>query len=512
MSQPCLELDVLVQGAGPAGRVAALRLQQLGYRVAVLERQHLPRAHVGEALTPGIHNVLSLLDAASALAAVPSWPDLPTRLCWSDPEPMPLAAPKAGHLLIDRGAFDQALLALFCARGGHGFAPGGLLDVAGEPGAWRVAVRCEAHGLISARARVMLDARGRVATPEARRLATAPPLLAAWGETAMSGHAAETLVEALPGGWLWGSPLPSGLYRVMHLSDPSLRGAQDRARPAERLRLALSCSRLFQRFASAGFQAGMHVCAATPYVDTEPWLPGRLKTGDAAFAVDPLSSSGVEKAMRCSLHAATAIHTLLRKPDEQALAERFYRSRLCEGVAMHGMWTQRHYRQAWPGAQHAFWRARGGDFDLGPGAWGRAIANEWTRLSGAGSALRHEAATEAGPGHEGRFTVSSRLSYVDEMCVVDDLVQLKTAVMHPHLDRPVAFLEGQELVPLLEIASCVGSLATVIELWSYGMPVQTARRIALWMIDKGLLITPEQHSRTRSIAMADVPSAAIGML
>ena len=43
---------VLIIGAGPSGSIAGALLQNKGYQVTVLERQHFPRFSIGESLLP----------------------------------------------------------------------------------------------------------------------------------------------------------------------------------------------------------------------------------------------------------------------------------------------------------------------------------------------------------------------------------------------------------------------------------------------------------------------------
>ena len=131
MPASTLELDVLVKGAGPAGLTSALRLQQLGYRVGVVDRMTLPRAQIGEALTPGVANILDLLGAHHILDAVPCQPAAPALIAWNSREPELLHGEGAGALLVDRGAFDSAMLSLFSDRGGFALAPSRLRSVEG---------------------------------------------------------------------------------------------------------------------------------------------------------------------------------------------------------------------------------------------------------------------------------------------------------------------------------------------------------------------------------------------
>lgn len=74
-----------------------------------------------------------------------------------------------------------------------------------------------------------------------------------------------------------------------------------------------------------------------------------LKTGEAALALDPLSSSGVEKSMRLGVQTAVAANTLLLDPAAADVAWDFYESSLVASAADHAVWTRDHYGRAWPG-------------------------------------------------------------------------------------------------------------------------------------------------------------------
>jgi 2-polyprenyl-6-methoxyphenol hydroxylase-like FAD-dependent oxidoreductase len=82
------QFDIGIIGAGPAGLCAALRLQQLGYRILLIERSTVwPRPQIGEALTSGGRNIIDFLDANEALQYVPLLARMPTRLCWRSKMP-----------------------------------------------------------------------------------------------------------------------------------------------------------------------------------------------------------------------------------------------------------------------------------------------------------------------------------------------------------------------------------------------------------------------------------------
>ena len=480
--------DALVIGAGPAGVSAALRLQQLGYRILLVERSAVwPRAQVGEALTPGVRNIIELLDANDALAAVPHVAHAGSRVLWRSHTP-DLLQP-AGSAIVDRGRFDAALLALARRRGVELEQPARLLHLAGAAGDWRVSLLCGEARSRQVRARFILDASGRGAAP---RIDCAPRLAALWGEVDQSTLAeldGSTQVEALEHGWLWAGCLPGRRYRLMLVCDPHAARQATPAGPEARLRAACAASQLLRAAAELPLLGAVQMCSATPYLAPDSWQEGRLKLGDAAFALDPVSSSGVEKAMRFSLQAAVALHTVLGddRNDRHALARRFFEGRLVEACARHAHWTEAYYGQAWC-ADQPFWQARARCEANGDGAMRpellAALSTERGRLAGY---QPPELKPLAGLNPALPLRLHGGAAIVELPCVVDDRVCLHTALDHPHLERPLAFLENEALFPHLARLAQPLPLAQLLHMLAARMPGHKAQRIAAWLWQRGLL-------------------------
>jgi len=67
IAKPQTDYDVIVIGGGPAGTTAATLIAQQGHRVALFERDHFPRFHVGESLIPHTYWVLKRLNMLEKL-------------------------------------------------------------------------------------------------------------------------------------------------------------------------------------------------------------------------------------------------------------------------------------------------------------------------------------------------------------------------------------------------------------------------------------------------------------
>jgi hypothetical protein len=536
-------VDIAIIGAGPAGVCAALRLQQLGYRVQLIERSAIwPRPQIGEALTPGIKNIIELLDANTVLENVPLLTRLPTRLCWRSRTPELVNHQDAA--IVDRGAFDAALLNLARARGILVAQPGQVSSIHGSAGDWRLQLQTP-DGAQEVQARFILEAHGRAKgstkgstkgsakgstsgttsgskkgneNGSVQQLACAPRLIALWGELEKPDvppiMTNLTQVEALEHGWLWSSSLPGQRLRVMLLCDPASLRRFAPGDPLRWLRQQCGQSQLFATVANAPFFA-VKACSATPYMDCGSWQEGRLKVGDAAFALDPVSSSGVEKAMRFSLQAVVAIHTSIDTLGQttadvanivnpQTLARDFFQHRLIETCARHTLWTRGYYAQAWC-ADQPFWQERATPFaalfapdsnlDVAARAMLIALQHEMATLDSFQSAQITQLATS--PPSTPRALPILRLQQqiglhetvqiVDMPCVVADRVQLCRAFSHPQLERPLAFLENEALLPPLEILRHHPTLATVLDVLGQTMAQAKAQRLLGWLWQRGLL-------------------------
>jgi flavin-dependent dehydrogenase len=484
------ELDCLVIGAGPAGSGVALRLLQLGYRVGLVERAAFPRAQIGEALTPGIRNILSLLQADEALAGLPHVAGTPAWLRWEHDALLPLA--HADTAVVARADFDARLLALAASRGARVWQPAQVLAIEGQPEAWRVQVMEPALGTVShVAARCVFEATGRHGTTRTR-WACAPNLAALWAEFDATQidpeHLAATRVEALPHAWLWAAPLTSGRLRAMVFADPRAIGGD----PQLLWRRALASTRSLQALAELAPAQPLRVCSAAPYLDTAAWRHGRVKIGDAAFALDPISGSGVEKAMRFSLQAAVAWHSWSRAADDTGrhLARQYFAQQLNQTCARHVRWCADHYGRAWF-AEGDFWLARSAP------PRPRAASSDSTPGEPAAeffAALAEPQAPEAPPAHAAPWPATTRVrldaacQLAPQLCVVQDRVCTASALTHPRLPRAVAFVADQALAPHWPLLRREQTLGELQDALTRAMRPEAAGAMVAWLRRSGVLV------------------------
>ncbi|HEY9259047.1 flavin-dependent monooxygenase QhpG, partial [Chitinophaga sp.] len=444
--------DILIIGAGPAGTCAALRLLSLGYRVAMAESEVFPRPQIGESLSPGIHHIFDYLGAAHLLQESHCQHQLPAQVIWESKKPQLLTPQLRGHgAMVDRGLLDKGLLDLAVTRGLQLFQPAKYESSEHNGKNWQVNIRL-LKGVLTLQAQFVLDARGKRGIQQPQRLLTAPPMVGIWAYLPASRMPAHTCVEAVENGWIWGAPLHDGRFRIITFTTPD---SIKRQRPHAVYNSLLQQSHLFRQ------DREMHPsqsCAVAVYAHTQPWQQHWLQLGEAAFAIDPLSSTGVEKAMRFSLQAVIALNTILKGGDA-SLAQQFYENHLIESVANHTQWTRQYYGQAWPGPTHAFWKEHGSIY-----LPEKYIQTPFTEKLG--NALRQQ--NTAAPDSpektidiadalrqlwNGNMRVSPATSYVPASCVVDDHLEVKTAIRHPNLQREMAYLEQIEIYPLLKMVA-----------------------------------------------------------
>jgi hypothetical protein len=382
------------------------------------------------------------------------------------------AAQSGAGLLVDRVGFDGLLLRAAAGAGARVFQPAQARAAHGEGAGWQVELSTDDEKC-RARADFLVDAAGRTRFLPGERQCVGPRTVALCGYLRPPDCPRDTLVEALPDAWCWGAPVPGGLFSAMVFLGADTTPGLRRSGLEALWRARLAASELFAGLSGCPLARPVFACDATTYGAADPIGEDFARVGEASFSLDPLSSTGVEKAMQTGLVAAIALHTMIAKPDRKGLCQRFYRDRQRETVSTHATWSAGFYRQVARFGDLPFWKYRsagGGD-----GAPKKGPARV-THLEGT-----------VRPAARVRLSDGARL--VQEPCIIGDEIIAHPALVHPGLERPVAFVEGMELGQLLEAVPSCADLAGLLVAWSSRMPPRKARHIISWLIDSQVLET-----------------------
>jgi len=423
----------------------------LGHEVVLLDRYRVPRSRIGEALAAGIWPLLDAIGAAAEIANCHQVQIWDSYVRWAAGTTADVHRPGPPSVIVDRGEFDRVLLEQAIDAG---------VTVIAETTAQRPRRRRDGWSVGGARAnipttihaRFVADASGRCKVLGGAAARATPTLCLHSRWRGRRAWPARALTEAIADGWLWGAPLPDGTFRSMLFIDADLlrRRGINRSQLNDFFRLAHSSSQLFRTLPrDAGF-AELEACDATRFSDPEPIGDAFVKLGEASQTLDPLSSMGVQKAIQSAVAGAAAAHTILSGGDAQAAVE-FFRADQQASHREHESWIGEYSAQPPPGPRDSFWRRR---------------------RSAQQIAQRPHLATVP----LGRLRLSPAVRILPTPCIVGDRVEMRPAVHHPNLKRPVAYLGGIELAPLLTSP------------WPASLPAPKAAALATWLVSNEILV------------------------
>jgi hypothetical protein len=272
-------------------------------------------------------------------------------------------------------------------------------------------------------------------------------------------------------------PRPNGGYEATVFVDPQ-RFRRDRT---EKLPLAfgrlLAGSVLLAGCDPAERAGPVEAADATAYACSMPVDAHSIRIGEAALALDPLSSSGVQRAIQSALAGAAVINTLLCRPSMTAAALAFYRANTASAAERHRGWGAALYRAAAIGRDSPFWRER---------------------ASMAAAPQPAAQRTSQVPRPDLPVSLAAEASFAATPCIVGDFVATRNALHHPRLDEPVAFLGGHELAPLLGAMRPGMTAGDLVKSWSGRVALRPAVVIVGWMLERGVLVASPSHRHSAS--------------
>lgn len=346
------EASILVLGAGPAGAATALGLRRMGYPVTVVSdwRRFAAVEGVSQRVLEGLRH--AGLGAALAEATTPAT----RQVHWNGERLQPNQ-----ECLLDRQRFDQALRDDL-RRAGVELVEGRVREVERGQG-YRIHLDDgrTLHGefLVEARGRQAPLSEGRLRGPET------VSLLNLWQAAPGTPVSA---VESLDDGWAWMARLADGsCYWQVTLDATTAQLPGKTALPeycAERRRGSALVAQLFGERAFAPAQ--VHARSSTAILAGNCAGPDWLRVGDAAMAVDPLSGNGIFQSLSSALQAPVVINTLLQRPGQADLAQRFHQTRVEQLFLRFARIGRDFYVQETQRVAQPFWARRRGWPDAQP--------------------------------------------------------------------------------------------------------------------------------------------------
>ncbi len=344
---PTHHCEVLIIGGGPSGSTLAMLLARQGRDVAMLEREHHPRFHVGESLLPANVPLFDQLGLRADLERIgmPKWgvefvsPAHGHRSllefgdAWdkSMPYAWQVRRSELDELMFQRAAQDGArTLEGHRARRVEFDSDGATVEVDTENGERQVW-----------RTRYVVDATGRdTLLANQFKIKHKHPNHAS---AALFGHFrnAQRLEGRKEGnisifwfehGWFWFIPLSDGTTSIGAVSWPYYLKTRNKPLRDFFMDTIAMCPLLAERLQGADL-VGDQVHATGNYAYTSEHCCGDryIMLGDAYAFIDPVFSSGVYLAMKSAFAAVDVIQATLDAPQRAAAARRDYAKLLNHG-------------------------------------------------------------------------------------------------------------------------------------------------------------------------------------
>jgi halogenation protein CepH len=471
---PRLSRDVVIVGGGPAGAVAARLLAGWGHRVLLLTRPD-PRRALAESLPPSSVKLLDHVGLRAAMDAAGFVRATGNTVWWGagDARIEPFGGAIPGYQVL-RSRFDRLLLDQAAVAGARVLRRATVREVLPpEAGGGLRRVRFDTpRGPETVAARWVLDCTGRaglLARHGRRQPERAFRTMALVGVWEYPGgwslpDPSHTLVESYGEGWAWSVPVSATRRYVTVMVDPALTPLAGRGKLPAAYRAELAKTRHLGPMLRGARRIGRPWARdASPYAARHVGEPGLLLVGDAASFSDPLSSSGVKKAMASAWLAAVVVRSALG--DERMTGPGLDLFRRREHAMAESLRRQaaEFSRLAAEGGAHVFWQRRAvGDEAVVDGEPDVAALRDDPEVRAAFQDLKRRA--------EIRLRPSSDLRREERPAVREDRIVLGEHLVAPAFPGGIRYLRDIDLDRLVKLAPTVTQVPDLFEAYNREAP------------------------------------------
>jgi len=329
--------DCLVVGGGPAGSTTAALVAEAGFSTLLVEREKVPRFHVGESLMPETYWVfkrLGVLDKMKQSRFVKKMSVAFVSHSGAESNPFFFTEHDDRECSqtwqVERAEFDKMLFDNAAEKGADCYDETRVLDVLMEDErALGAKLQVPDGSQREVRAQVVVDATGqqallanrlglKVEYPELKKAAIWGYYRNARRDPGDHGGATIIMHTRMKESWFWYIPLQNDITSIGVVGDRDYL-LKDRGTTEEVFEDELvKCPALVDRLMHAEMTSDFRVAKEFSYKTTQHAGDGWVLVGDAWGFIDPIYSSGVYFALKSGEHAADAIIEGLRSGDTSA--------------------------------------------------------------------------------------------------------------------------------------------------------------------------------------------------
>ncbi len=329
--------DCIVVGGGPAGSTSAALVAEAGFSTLLVEREKVPRFHVGESLMPETYWTFERLGVLDKMKKSDFVKKVSVQFVSSSgAESQPFFFKEhdsrecAQTWQVTRSEFDKMLFDNAAEKGAECHDETRVMDIVCEQDRVVGVTLKTADGVVrDVACKVLVDATGqqallanrlglRVENPKLRKVAIWGYYRGARREPGEHGGATVILHTQEKKSWFWYIPLADDITSIGVVGDRDylLKGRGD---PSDVFEDELvKCPALVDRLMNAELTSEFRTAKEFSYTTKQHAGDGWVMVGDAWGFIDPVYSSGVYFALRTGELAADAIVAGLRTGDTSA--------------------------------------------------------------------------------------------------------------------------------------------------------------------------------------------------
>lgn len=359
-------LDVLILGGGPSGIAAGIALLKRGdVNVMVIERGDYSEYKYGESLSSGVRSTLEYLDVWADFAQAQNLSPYYSEVSWGNEAQRQLGymfTPHGAGWNLDRVAFDKLLANTFIKRGGKLVCNTQVITCERQAfRGWRVIVKSNEQHLQTIVCKYIIDASGRrgVMRTNLNLPLTVHDRLIGVSCIGQTSEDSEPLkknqVEACKYGWWHLAPLQDNKVSVVLMTDPDIAHKMQVCHPDVWRGLLKEMPFMGKAVEGVVFADKPRSFPCFSSYLKEAGGKDWVAVGDAVASYDPISSSGIPRALANGIHGAfMAVDGLFSSGDLLATYSQSIEQDFKQYLQTQWQYYQRETR--WP--ESVFWARR----------------------------------------------------------------------------------------------------------------------------------------------------------